>query len=95
MSELDARLQEIIKYAYENATAVKNRFDQIGIAPADVKSVADLAKIPIFPKDKIVQLQQAAPPFGGMLTIPHSNVSHICFSPGPCSEPAREPDEST
>ena len=94
MSDLDARLQEVIQHAYEHSAAVKTRFDDAGLSPADIQGVADLTKIPIFPKDNIVQLQQAKPPFGGMLTVPTSEVTHIFFSPGPIYEPAPEPDES-
>lgn len=94
MNELDQRLRAFVEYAYENATAVKNRFDQAGITPNDIQSIADLTKIPVFPKDRFIQLQQAAPPFGGMVTVPREKVTHIFFSPGPIYEPAPEPDEA-
>ncbi|HUM70666.1 MAG TPA: AMP-binding protein [Chloroflexota bacterium] len=94
MNELDQRLREFVRFAYERATAVRNRFDQAGIHPADIQGMTDLAKIPIFPKDQFIQLQQADPPFGGMVTIPREKVSHIFLSPGPIYEPAPEPDEA-
>ena len=80
---LNLKLQEAVKYAYKNAPAVKARFDKAGITPDDVRSVADLPKIPVLPKDEIVALQQANPPFGGMLGVPPEKVTHIFFSPGP------------
>ncbi|GIK58468.1 MAG: phenylacetate--CoA ligase family protein [Chloroflexi bacterium] len=94
MNGLDQRLRAFVEFAYENATAVKNRFDQAGIHPAAIQGVADLVKIPVFPKDGFIQLQQADPPFGGMVTIPREQVTHIFFSPGPIYEPAPEPDEA-
>ncbi|MCP4362113.1 MAG: phenylacetate--CoA ligase [Chloroflexi bacterium] len=94
MSDSDNQLQEFIKYAYANAAAVKNRFDEAGIKPGGIQSVADLKKIPIFPKDQIIHLQQADPPFGGMTAVPREEISHIFFSPGPIYEPAPEPNES-
>jgi phenylacetate-CoA ligase len=93
MNDLDKRLADFVRGAYERATAVKNRFDAAGISPNDIQSVADLVKIPIFPKDQIIQLQQTNPPFGGMLGVPREQVTHIFFSPGPIYEPAPEPDE--
>ena len=93
MTNLDAKLREAVKYAYEHAPAVKARFDKAGITPDDVQGVADLPKIPVLPKDEIVALQQANPPFGGMLGVPPAKVTHIFFSPGPIYEPAPEPDE--
>ncbi len=95
MKDLNQQLQETIKHAYENATAVTERFDAAGIKPEDIQTVADLVKIPILPKDDIVALQQANPPFGGMLGVPPEDVTHIFFSPGPIYEPAPEPDESS
>lgn len=93
MSDLDKQLREAVKAAYENAPAVRQRFDDAGLTPADVQSAADLVKVPILSKDRIVQIQQADPPFGGMLGVPPNKVTHIFFSPGPIYEPAPEPDE--
>ncbi len=95
MSKLDQQLREAVKAAYENATAVRERFEAAGITPDDIQGVADLPKIPVLSKDKIVALQQANPPFGGMLGIPPEKVTHIFFSPGPIYEPAPEPDEGS
>ena len=93
MTDLNAKLRDAVQVAYENAPAVKARFEAAGIMPTDIQSVADLPKIPVLPKDDIVKLQQANPPFGGMLGIPPEKVTHIFFSPGPIYEPAPEPDE--
>lgn len=94
MTEVDKKLQEFIQYAYKNATAVKARFDAAGVQPYEIKSVADLEKVPVFSKDQIIQIQQADPPFGGMLGVPREQVSHIFFSPGPIYEPAPNPQEA-
>ena len=94
MSNLDAKLREAVTWAYEHAPAVKTRFDEAGVKPSDIQTTADLVKIPILPKDDIVALQQAAPPFGGMLGVPRAQLSHIFFSPGPIYEPAPAPDEA-
>ncbi|NJN53449.1 MAG: phenylacetate--CoA ligase [Anaerolineae bacterium] len=88
-------MQEFIQVAYAKATAVKGRFDAAGIRPDNIQSVTDLLKIPVFPKDEIIQLQQTDPPFGGMLAVPRERVSHIFFSPGPIYEPAPQPDEAS
>lgn len=95
MTDLDAKLREAVQHAYENASAVRDRFELAGITPDDIQSLADLPKIPVLAKDKIVALQQANPPFGGMLGVSPEKVTHIFFSPGPIYEPAPEPDEGT
>ncbi len=87
-SELDKRVASFIARAYEQSAGVRRWFDQAGITPADIQGVADLDKIPVLTKDKMVELQAADPPFGGFLTVPITKVSHIFFSPGPLYEPA-------
>jgi phenylacetate-CoA ligase len=94
MNEVDQKLREMIKAAYKNVPAVKSRFNEAGVNPSDIQKVADLAKLPVLSKDEVVALQQADPPFGGMLGVPLEEVSHIFFSPGPIYEPAPEPDDS-
>ena len=87
VSEINDRLRAIIQHAYKNASATKTRFDELGLAPDDIRGVADLHKVPILPKDAVVALQQAHPPFGGLLAVPVNQVDHIFFSPGPLYEP--------
>ncbi len=93
-SNLDKKLQEMVQAAYANAPAVKTQFDELGLKPGDIQRVSDLVKLPVLPKDKIVGLQQAAPPFGGFLAVPLNQISHIFFSPGPIYEPGPESYDS-
>lgn len=87
MASLDERLHALIRHAYEAAPAVRARFQQAGLTPDDVRSVADLDRVPVMPKDEVVRLQQANPPFGGLLAVPLEQVRHIFMSPGPIYEP--------
>lgn len=89
----DQKIKEAMQWAYDHAPAVKNRFDEAGIEPAQIQNVADLQKLPVLPKDRLVAIQQANPPFGGMLGVPLNQVSHVFFSPGPIYEPALPPDD--
>jgi phenylacetate-CoA ligase len=91
--DLDARVRDIVAYAFEHAPAVRHRFDQAGLRPEDVSSVADLSKLPVVTKDEMVANQQADPPFGGNLAVPLTEVSRIFFSPGPLYEPGPEADD--
>ena len=90
----DTNVRQIVEHAYNNAPAVKARFDDAGLSPADIQSEADLIKIPILPKDDLIALQQADPPFGGMLGVPMSQVRHIFMSPGPIYEPDAGEDDA-
>ncbi len=92
-TDLDRRVATFVAEAYERSVGVRRWFDQAGITPADIQGVADLEKIPVLSKDKMIELQAADPPFGGFLTVPLTEVSHVFFSPGPLYEPAA--DESS
>jgi phenylacetate-CoA ligase len=87
MVDLNSRLEEVIAAAYANAPAVRARLDEAGVKAADIRSVADLSRIPVLAKDAIIALQQNNPPFGGLLGVPFSEVRHIYLSPGPIYEP--------
>lgn len=80
-------LQHFIKHAYANAPGVRRWFDAAGVAPTDIATEADLARIPVLTKDHMVELQAAAPPFGGFLAGPPDAVQRIFQSPGPLFEP--------
>jgi len=84
---LEERLKEIIQHAYERAPAVRQRFDDAGLTPDDIQTVADLDKLPVLSKDAVVTMQRENPPFGGLLAAPISEIKHIYFSPGPLYEP--------
>jgi phenylacetate-CoA ligase len=87
---LEERMREIIAYAYEKATAVKERFDKAGVKPADIRTVKDLEKIPVLRKDDLIALQKANPPFGGYLAVPMDSLERIYQSPGPIYDPQRK-----
>ncbi len=95
MSNVDEKLHHVIQLAYANAPAVRQRFDAAGVQPAAIQSVADLVQIPVMPKDDLIQLQQADPPFGGMLGVPAGEITHIFLSPGPLYEPAVAANEES
>jgi len=86
-TSLEEKLHHIIHHAYSNAQAVREIFDQAKLTPDDVKSLDELDKIPVTSKDRLVELQQAKPPFGGFLAVPMDKLQHIFFSPGPLYEP--------
>jgi phenylacetate-CoA ligase len=94
MSNLDHRVQAIIAHAYDRAPATRARLERAGVRPADIRTAADLDRIPVLTKDEAVALQAVDPPFGGMLAAPLNEATHLFFSPGPLYEPAPEPGDS-
>jgi len=77
------KLQEQVKYAYDHARDMRAKLDSVGIRPSDIRTGKDMEKIPITPKDELVSLRQANPPFGGLLGVPPEKLEIIFMSPGP------------
>lgn len=94
MATIDEKLRHVITCAYEHSPALRRRFDEAGLRADDVQTVADLQRVPILPKDSVIALQQADPPFGGMLGVSPGEVRHIFLSPGPIYEPDAGEDDS-
>lgn len=86
-ASIDERIRNLVAHAYEKAPAITKLMDDAGVSPADVQSAADLAKIPVLPKDELVEIHQANPPFGGFLTVDPATLPRIYISPGPIFDP--------
>ncbi len=51
----DKKLADIIQHAYQHVDYYRDLFDQHGILPEEIKTVADLAKLPLLTKNDIRQ----------------------------------------
>jgi phenylacetate-CoA ligase len=91
-TNLNQRIQELVTHAYAHAPAVRQIMDGAGVTPADIQSPSDLARLPVTSKDRLVEIHQANPPFGGFLTIPPEDLPRIYMSPGPIYDPQPTPD---
>lgn len=82
----DARVRDLIAYAYDHAPAIKDIMDAAGVTPADIQTADDLAKIPVLSKDSLIELHQKQL-FGGLLGINPDDLPRIYISPGPIYDP--------
>ena len=51
----DEKLRSLVGYAYENVPYYRQRWQSLGIVPADIRSRADLPKLPVLTKEDVVQ----------------------------------------
>ncbi len=58
------------------------------IDPAEIKSLADIAKLPVTRKSELIELQKLSRPFGGYDAIQKGQLAYVFASPGPIYEPA-------
>jgi phenylacetate-CoA ligase len=84
---IQEKLKEIIHHAYSNTKAMKTIMDESGLTADDIQTITDLDNIPVTSKDRLAELQEADPPFGGFLAVPQEDLDHIFLSPGPLYEP--------
>lgn len=71
------RLQALVKRVYQKIPFYKESFDKAGINPEDIKSLADLAKLPFTVK----QDMRDAYPFG-LFAVPRKDVVRVHCSSG-------------
>ena len=80
-------LAGLVAHGWDKAPGVRRRLERAGLAPRDLTTVADLARLPVIKKSEMPDLQKADPPFGGFCTVPMTKVRRIFVSPGPILEP--------
>jgi phenylacetate-CoA ligase len=76
------RLQSTLAHAYANSPVYRKKFDAAGVKPSDVKSLADLAKLPFTTKADL----RDAYPFG-MFAVPREQCVRIHASSGTTGKP--------
>ena len=76
------RLKWSLAHAYENSPVYRRKFDEAGVHPDDVKTLADLARFPFTTKK---DLRDNYP--YGMFAVPHDQISRIHASSGTTGKP--------
>jgi phenylacetate-CoA ligase len=76
------RLQHTLAYAYERVPLYRQKFDDAGVHPEDLKELSDLARFPYTTKEDLRQTY----PFG-MFAVPQDRVARIHASSGTTGRP--------
>src|SRR5476649_2165995 len=76
------RLKHSVAHAYKNVARYRKKFDAAGAKPADLKTLADLAKFPFTTKSDLRETY----PFG-MFAVPMDQVVRIHASSGTTGKP--------
>src|SRR4051794_34464454 len=83
-ADLFARLPDLLQKAMASP-AYADRLK--GTDPADIKSRAVLARLPVLRKSELPALHRATPPFGGLVSGAPGSFGRLFTSPGPIFEP--------
>lgn len=83
---LEDRLHRQIEHVYHNCPVTRQIMAEAGVGPADIRSVDDLARLPITRKEDVIRLQQESPPYGGLVAGDPTGIERVFISPGPVYE---------
>jgi phenylacetate-CoA ligase len=84
-ADLLVRLNDALAHARANAPFYRQRLADL--PSARLRSLAELASLPVTRKSDLAAQQAASPPLGGMLAVPPTLLRRIFQSPGPIYEP--------
>jgi phenylacetate-CoA ligase len=76
------RLQWTVRHAYENVPLYRSKFDEAGVAPADIRTLGDVVRLPFTTKEDL----RSTYPFG-MFAVPMTEVRRIHASSGTTGRP--------
>lgn len=77
-----ARLKNLVEHVYNTVPFYKKRFDECGVKPADIKSLADISKLPFTTK---ADLRETYP--YGLLAVPQAMIVEVHMSSGTTGTP--------
>jgi len=66
------KLAALTPFLYENSDFYRRRFDRLGLAPTDIRTLEDLPKWPVVSKQEMSEDAEQNPPLGTYLTIGES-----------------------
>ena len=77
-----ARLRQTLRRVYDNVPHYRSAFDARGVAPDDLRSLADLAQFPLTSKEDL----RATYPYG-LFAVPREQIARIHASSGTTGKP--------
>lgn len=83
--ELLAALPKHLKQAAARSSYLQQQLQDVDIDSIDSRE--SLAKLPVLRKSELSELQESAPPFGGLTAFEPESLLRIFASPGPIFEP--------
>ncbi|MBI2851069.1 MAG: phenylacetate--CoA ligase family protein [Chloroflexi bacterium] len=87
------KFREIFKWAYENSKFYRQFYRNAGIEPGDIKTTADIARVPKVEKSMMRAIQGKEPyPYGDILSVPLEQVTEYHQTSGTTGQPVYQAD---
>jgi phenylacetate-CoA ligase len=89
----EARILQLVPYVYERSALVREVWDEVGLKPSDIRSLADFkAKVPFTDKDRIRRFRDThADPYGGLNCVKAPHLRGVGFTSGTTGDPTPLP----
>ncbi|WP_414728286.1 phenylacetate--CoA ligase family protein [Zhongshania aliphaticivorans] len=89
----EARILQLVPYVYERSPLVRDLWEQHGVTPDDIKSLADFkAKVPFMDKDTIrAYRDKHSDPYGGLACVSAPHLRGVGFTSGTTGDPTPLP----
>src|SRR2546426_3050811 len=84
----ERKLRKQLAYNYQNSAFYRQKFDEVGARPEDIRTIEDLAKLPFTTKEELRDSQLEHPPLGRHAAVPMSRVVRIHSSSGTTGRPS-------
>jgi len=84
----ERKLRKQLAYNYQNSAFYRQKFNEVGVRPEDIRTIEDLAKLPFTTKEELRDSQLEHPPLGRHAAVPMSRVVRIHASSGTTGRPS-------
>ena len=71
------RLREQVEHAYKNSAFYREKLDAAGVRPEQIRTLADIARLPFTTKDELKQDQADHPLWGRLLAVPFEQCLRV------------------
>ncbi len=71
------RVRAQVEHAYRDSSFYRRKLDAAGVKPGDVRTLADLARLPFTTKDELKQSQAEHPLWGDFLAVPFEECLRV------------------
>jgi phenylacetate-CoA ligase len=87
------KFQRILGWAYERSPFYRQHYKRAGLEPGDVRTFADIQKVPVVEKRMLRDVQARAPfPYGEILCVPIDEVTEFRQTSGTTGQPVYQAD---
>jgi phenylacetate-CoA ligase len=89
----ESRILQLVPYVYERSPLIREVWDEAGVKPSDIRSLADFkARVPFIDKDRIRRFRDTRDdPFGGLRCADAPHLRGVGFTSGTTGDPTPLP----